>query len=88
MTATPADFSIDVGSDQEHERLVADIYYRGQYVGSVTEEGELGQLDFEHNWQAPGAGSDMGRCPLSGFLMAVEAAANRLRSMKHRGADA
>jgi hypothetical protein len=88
MTATPADFSIDVGSDQEHERLVADIYYRGQYVGSITEERGPGQFDFEHNPQAPGAGSDMGRCPLPGFLMAVEAAANRLRNMKHRDADA
>jgi hypothetical protein len=87
MTELPTDFSIDVGSDQEHECLVADIYYRGQYVGSITEEGEPGQFDFERNWQAPGAESDIGRCPLSGFLTAVEMAASRLSSMKHRDTE-
>lgn len=87
MSELPAEFSIDVGSDQEHERLVADIYYKGRYVGSVTEERGRGQFDFEHNWQAPGAESDTSRCPITGFLGAVQAAAERLQGMKHRDAD-
>jgi hypothetical protein len=87
MSELPAEVSIDVGSDQEHERLVADIYYQGRYVGSVTEDRERGQFDFEHNWQAPGAESDVGRCPVTDFLVAVQAAAETLQSMKHRDAD-
>jgi hypothetical protein len=87
MSQLPAEISIDVGSDQEHERLVADIYYQGRYVGSVTEERGRGQFDFEHNWQAPGAESDVSRCPVTDFLVAVQAAAERLQGMKHRDAD-
>jgi hypothetical protein len=87
MTEITEGFKIDVGSDQAHERLVADIYYRGLYVGSVTEEGEIGRFDFEHNKQAPGAETDMVRCPLLGFLAVVQEAAEHLRQMKHRDAS-
>ena len=85
MSERPEGFSIDVGSDQEHERLVADIYYHGRYVGSVTEEGEIGRFDFEQNWQAPGAESDVARCPLSDFILVLQQAAARLKKMTHLG---
>ena len=84
MSQLSEDFMIDVGSDQTHERLVADIYCQGRYVGSVTEERGRGQFDFEHNWQAPGAESDVGRCPVEDFLVAVQKAAERLKNMGYR----
>jgi hypothetical protein len=41
MTESTEGFKIDVGSDQAHERLVADIYYRGLYVGSSLRKEKL-----------------------------------------------
>lgn len=76
-------FSIDVGSDQDHERLVADIYFCGRYVCSVTEERGPGKFDLEINPSAPGVESIRGaRCPLDGILEAIDVAATRLKAMK------
>lgn len=40
-------FHIDVGSDQKHEDLVAEIYYDDEYVGMITQESGFDSLDLE-----------------------------------------
>lgn len=81
MPTTLDGFSIDVGSDQDHERLVADVYYLGRYVCSVTEEGERGKFDFEINAAAAGSTNPVKNCPLDDLLAAIAVAADRLRNL-------
>lgn len=42
-----SDFSFDVGSDQEHEDLVADLYYKGEFICMVSQENGFDSLDIE-----------------------------------------
>jgi len=41
------EFSIDVGSDQEHEDLVAEIYYGDEFVGMLTQESGFDSMEVE-----------------------------------------
>jgi hypothetical protein len=81
MIVLPSGFSVDIGSDQEHERLVAVIYFRNQYVCTVSDETTPNQFEFEFNPSARDAATPIRRCPLNPLLETLSAAAERLKSM-------
>jgi len=39
------EFSIDVGSDQDHEDLVAEVYFDNEFVGMLTQEAGFGSME-------------------------------------------
>ena len=41
------EFTVEVFSDRDHEDLVAEIYYDGEYVCMVSQESGFGTLDLE-----------------------------------------
>ena len=73
------DFEIIIASSPEHERVVAEINYKGKFAVLVSQDHDPGQFDLE----TPGEGlveSLIARSvPLDGLLSAIEVARQQLQ---------
>lgn len=74
-----SDFSIDIGSDQEHEDLIAEILLGGEVVAVVSQESGPGVLEIKINGRLDG---QPWMFPLADFERAVEAARQRLLELR------
>lgn len=74
-----SEFSIEVGSDQEHEDLIAEILYKGQVVAVISQEKGPGVMDVETLATASGG---PWRFPLIDFQQAIEIARARLLQLQ------
>ena len=73
-----AEFQLLIASLPDHDRLVAEIYFRGKFVGLVSQERGDGLFDVE----TPGVGLDESqithRVDLLDFVAAIEHARSKL----------
>lgn len=71
------DVRIDLASDQDHERVVAEIYFHNQFVALVSNDNGVEVIEF------PGPGLDESciarSIPRDAFLHALSIASNRLK---------
>ena len=72
-------FSIDVGSDQDHEDLVAEIYYEGEFVAMITQEDGVDRMQFEIH---PRRDGEPWLFLFSDFQDAVQSASRRLWELR------
>lgn len=76
------DFEIVVGSDQDYEDLIADIYYRGEFVCLISQENGYDSLDMEIH---PRANGQPWKFKLSAFEGEIAQAKRRLWDLRKTG---
>ncbi len=75
---SPDGFTLDVNSGgPEHERLVVEILYEENYVATLTREKVVGPFEIEWDKDTIAEQRCL-KCPLDGFLAALDAAKARL----------
>ncbi len=75
----PGEFHVELASDDEHQRVYAEIYHNGLFVALVSQENERGQLTVET--PGPNLVEDLivRKVDLAGFQKALALAAARLQ---------
>lgn len=73
------EFEFTVGSDQEHEDLVADIYYRGDFVCMISQESGFDYLDIQIHARKNGKPWEF---KLAEFELVLSDARNRLWELR------
>jgi len=80
----PDGFTLDVNSrGRSHERLVVEIYYLRKYTATVIRETIGGPFEIEWDQETVPEYQCL-KCPLDGFLLAIDAAKIRWRKISKR----
>lgn len=78
MASRPKGFETVIASPHYYEELVAEMYFRGVYIGRINKEKGDTRLEIEFDDPPPGQSATCERADLDGFLECVEIARQRL----------